>query len=77
MKDYIFENNLENKLMEVNGLLRSVVSTLDIMCKVGEDTSNEELKQFIDCLVLIDENVKLIQEKQEIITQEFQTNYCN
>lgn len=76
MKDFIFENNLENKMMELIGLLQSVKSTLDIMYKASEDTSNEELKQYIDSMILVINTIDLILDKQKVITTEFQEKYC-
>ncbi|MBO7673068.1 hypothetical protein J6S88_06650 [bacterium] len=77
MKDFIFEHNLENKMMELISLIQSVKSTLDIMYKASEDTSNDELKQYVDCMILVMETVDLILDKQKNVTQEFQENYCN
>lgn len=77
MKDFIFEHNLENKMMELISLIQSVKSTLDIMYKASEDTGNDELKQYVDCMILVMETVDLILDKQKNVTQEFQENYCN
>jgi len=77
MKDFIFEHNLENKMMELMGLIQSVKSTLDIMYKASEDTSNNELKEYIDSMILVMETIDSILDKQKIITKEFQENYCN
>ncbi|MBO7672509.1 hypothetical protein J6S88_03775 [bacterium] len=76
MNERIYEHNLEDNLMEEFGLLKSIKSTQDIMIKAAEDTSNDELKIFIDSLILLNDKVNLILFKHDQIIKEFQEKYC-
>ena len=76
MNEHIYEYDLESNLMEEFGLLKSIKSTQDIMIKASEDTANEELKQFIDSLMLLNNNLNLILFKHNQIIKDFQEKYC-
>jgi len=76
MNEDIYEHDLEDKLIEEFGLLKGIKSTQDIMIKATEDTNNDELKTFIDSLILLNNEVNLILFKHDQIIKDFQEKYC-
>ena len=77
MDDSIFKNNLENKLVEVFGMMQNQISLLEILCKSGENAGiDSELYQLISSLIIVIDSMNLMKERQDVIIKEFHEYYC-